>query len=167
MARSVLARRMVQERLIEFRLITTGVVEVVAVIESAAVPLDLGVEVVTVARRVVASLVQPVARFFIIVHVDRENCVVAAGRLAGGGDLCAADGAAGLEIGVEVLGVVRELVFEQVRVGVIDMRRPVVAGLVVGVVLVVRRVGVRADVLPVIEPAVNYDRPRRLGNSGQ
>src|SRR5262249_14264406 len=150
-------------RLVQFLRVAAGVVDVVAGVEPTAVPLDLGVDIVAAAGGVEAALVQPVSGLIVVVHVDGENGVVAAGGLAVGGGPRAGADAAGLEVGVEVTRVVGQLVLDEVHIGVLDALGLIVLAVVLGVVLVVGRVGVGGDVLPVVEFAVDDDGARRVG----
>src|SRR5205823_4186853 len=109
-----------------------------------------------------ASAVQPVAGLLVVIDVDGEDGIVPAGRLTRTFRLGAADDAARFEIGVEVFRVVRELVLEKIDVGMLDVARLVAAALVVGVVLVMRRVLVSGYLGPIGKLAVDLDLSRRL-----
>src|SRR5262249_2800271 len=94
---------------------------------------------------------------------DGDDGIIPAGRLSIATDLRATNHASGFEIGVQVFLIVRELVFEDVDIGVLDMGRNIVAFAVAGVLLVVGRIFVRGHIGPIGEVAVNGDLARRLG----
>ena len=93
-----------------------------------------------------------------IEHVAPPQASFPAGRLAGSGGLGTANDSTGLEIGVEIEGVVRELVFQNVHVGMSDVLGLVVWLAMVRVVFVVRRILVGRHPLPVVELAVDGNR---------
>jgi hypothetical protein len=62
------------------------VIDVVAGVDAAAVPFDLGVRVVAAAGRIEATLMQPVAGFGVVIDVDGQDGLIASGLFAVGRD---------------------------------------------------------------------------------
>ena len=69
-------------------------------VDAAVVEFDFGVHVVAAARRIKATLVEPIAGLLILIEIDSDDGVIPAGRLAFVTDLRSADHAPGFEIDV-------------------------------------------------------------------
>src|SRR5207244_12568284 len=96
----VLAGGLIQERLLLLIRVAAGVIDVMARVNPAVVEFDFRVYVIAAARRIKATLVQPIAGLLILIEIDSDDGVIPAGRLAFVTDLRSADHAPCFEIDV-------------------------------------------------------------------
>ena len=83
----VLARRLVQERLVQLGLVGASVIEIRAGVQAVVVPLEFPVQVVAAAGGVETALMEPVAGFLVLVDIDGDDRVVTSGLLSRPGRL--------------------------------------------------------------------------------
>jgi hypothetical protein len=91
----------------------------------------------------------------VVIDINGHNGIVPTGGLAPRRCLRPANDAAGPEISVQVLGIMRELVLQDIHICMIDLAGLVGPTLVISVVLIVGRVGMSRYLRPIGEVAVD------------
>src|SRR5713101_3856138 len=160
----VLTGRLIQECLLQLLGIAAGVVDVMAGVDASVVPFDFGIDVIAAAGGIKPALVEPIAGLLVLIEVDGDDGVISAGGLGFAvPSLSPADQSPGLEVSVQVFLIMRQLVFEDIHVGMLDVTGLIVALAVTGIVLVVSRVHVGGHVGPIGEFAVDFDFAHGVG----